>query len=98
MPFSLAKKYPKAPIRPAWQYVFAAPKPALCYIMPFPLWREATVNNNPYEITRNTEALARKNLTTSLSSVRLDRNRKHFELLAGLGYHDGYCVPYTSMM
>ncbi len=30
------------------------------------------------------------------SSERLDRNRKQFELLAGLGYHDGYCVPYTS--
>ncbi|MEJ2419696.1 MAG: hypothetical protein P8Y45_22785 [Exilibacterium sp.] len=54
------------------------------------------MNNNPDEITLNTDALARKNLTTSLSSGRLDRNRKHFELLAGLGDHDGYCVPYTS--
>ncbi len=31
------------------------------------------------------------------SSARLDRNRKYFDLLAGLGYHDGYCVPYTDM-
>ncbi|MEJ2420030.1 MAG: autoinducer binding domain-containing protein, partial [Exilibacterium sp.] len=30
------------------------------------------------------------------SSERFERNRKYFELLAGLGYHDGYCVPYTS--
>jgi hypothetical protein len=33
------------------------------------VWGEATVNNNPDEITRNTEALARKNLTTSLQAI-----------------------------
>ncbi len=28
LPFALAKKYPNAPISPAWQYVFPAPNRA----------------------------------------------------------------------